>query len=84
MANLRLFCLVEGDPSSRAFEVEIPRTCIVSFLKDLTKTKQAPEFDDIDANELTLWKVVSTPQHRKVFLRTPVKGPLPSVTVHKR
>ncbi|KAI8347027.1 hypothetical protein B0O80DRAFT_490763 [Mortierella sp. GBAus27b] len=68
MANLRLFCLVEGDPSSRAFEVEIPRTCIVSFLKDLTKTKQAPEFDDIDANELTLWKVVSTPQTPSLVL----------------
>ena len=55
MTNLMLFCLVEGDPTSKAFEVEIPKTCTVSSLRDKIK-ERIPKFKDIAAHELTLWK----------------------------
>ncbi|KAF7730065.1 hypothetical protein EC973_003010 [Apophysomyces ossiformis] len=53
----KLFCLVEGEPLSRAFSVEIAPTAIVDQLKDAIKAKKSPRFDDIAANELTLWLV---------------------------
>ncbi|KAI8349336.1 hypothetical protein B0O80DRAFT_531872 [Mortierella sp. GBAus27b] len=60
MANLRLFCLVEGDPTSMVFPVKIPSDYTVGDLKDLIKAKKSLEFHDVDANKLTLWDVVLT------------------------
>jgi hypothetical protein len=57
MADLILYCLVDGESTSRAFEVEVPATRTVTFLKDKIKEKKAPEFDDIAADKLTLWHV---------------------------
>ncbi|KAF9943650.1 hypothetical protein BGZ65_000560, partial [Modicella reniformis] len=51
-------CLVEGESTSRAFEIEVPEaTTTVSNLRDEIKIKKSPEFDDIDAYKLNLWKV---------------------------
>ncbi|KAG0199630.1 hypothetical protein BGX28_007110 [Mortierella sp. GBA30] len=58
--HLTLFCLVDGQPSSRAFEIEVTATRTVAHLKDLIKTKQTPAFDDITADQLTLWHVSVT------------------------
>ncbi|KAF8938203.1 hypothetical protein BGZ58_001381 [Dissophora ornata] len=55
--NLSLFCLVDGDTISRAFSLTIPSTETVGHLKDLIKTKLAPQFEDVAAKDLTLWRV---------------------------
>ncbi|KAG0345141.1 hypothetical protein BGZ54_005662, partial [Gamsiella multidivaricata] len=50
----KLFCLVSGDSVSSAFSV---------------KVEKAPELDDIDANELTLWRVsIPVVAGKNVFL----------------
>ncbi|KAG0039254.1 hypothetical protein BGZ89_007933, partial [Linnemannia elongata] len=52
---LTLFCLVDGD--SVPFSVDIDASKTVDHLKDAIKTKKAPRFDDVAADELTLWRV---------------------------
>ncbi|KAI7815833.1 hypothetical protein BC939DRAFT_83289 [Gamsiella multidivaricata] len=54
-STLNLFCLVDGDKTT--FSVEIDPTKSVDHLKDLVKAKQTPDFDDITAKDLTLWRV---------------------------
>ncbi|KAF9314603.1 hypothetical protein BG003_003981, partial [Podila horticola] len=55
--RMSLFCLAHVEPSSNAFPVEIESTKTIGDLKDLIKTKKTPEFDDIAADKLTLWRV---------------------------
>ncbi|KAF9083815.1 hypothetical protein BGX23_011091 [Mortierella sp. AD031] len=55
--TLTLFCLISGDSTSNAFSVKIPSSDTVDDLKNLIKTKQSPDFDDIVAKNLTLWRV---------------------------
>lgn len=57
MADLTLWCLVEGESTSSAFPVEIAAAKAVYQLKKVIKKEKSPEFDDITANKLTLWKV---------------------------
>ncbi|KAG0364616.1 hypothetical protein BGZ54_007329 [Gamsiella multidivaricata] len=57
MATLKLFCLVDGEPSSGAFPVDIAAANTVGDLKDAIKIKMTPKFDDIATGELTLWRV---------------------------
>ncbi|KAI7831186.1 hypothetical protein BC939DRAFT_499130 [Gamsiella multidivaricata] len=45
------------NPASRAFPVKIPSDDTVGDLKELIKAKKAAAFNDIDANEITLWHV---------------------------
>ncbi|KAF9923540.1 hypothetical protein BGZ67_009769 [Mortierella alpina] len=47
----------EDHSSSKAFSVKIQPDDTVDDLKKLIKTEQAPAFDDVTANNLTLWKV---------------------------
>ncbi|KAG0361006.1 hypothetical protein BGZ54_009275 [Gamsiella multidivaricata] len=54
---LKLFCLVEGHSTSRAFSVKFSSADTVDDLKNLIKAQQTSEFDGIDANALTLWLV---------------------------
>ncbi|KAG9061322.1 hypothetical protein KI688_007300 [Linnemannia hyalina] len=53
--HLTPFCLVDGE--STAFSVEIDPTKTLDHPKGLIKTKQSPDFDDIVAKSLTLWRV---------------------------
>ncbi|KAG0018676.1 hypothetical protein BGZ82_000373 [Podila clonocystis] len=39
-----------------AFEIEVSATRTIAHFKDLIKTKQAPAFDDITGDQLTLWR----------------------------
>ncbi|KAF9921074.1 hypothetical protein BGZ67_000782, partial [Mortierella alpina] len=55
--HLTLFCLIDGETTSNAFPVEVESSKTIGDLKKLIKTEQAPAFDDITANSLTLWKV---------------------------
>jgi len=57
MVDIALFCLQNGEGPSRTFSVEMDPTKTVDHLKNLIKTKKAPEFDDIAADKLTLWRV---------------------------
>ena len=57
MVNLDLFCLVDGESTSSAFSVKISTEDTVDDLKKLIKTEKSPRFDDIAADELTLWRV---------------------------
>jgi hypothetical protein len=50
-----LFCLVDGDSTS--FSVDIDASKTVDHLKDAIKTKQSPDFDNLVASNLTLWRV---------------------------
>ncbi|KAF9902005.1 hypothetical protein EC991_005415 [Linnemannia zychae] len=51
---LTIFCIVDGALLSQAFPVSIHRSQTVGHLKNLIKTEQSPDFDDITANKLTL------------------------------
>ncbi|KAG0363877.1 hypothetical protein BGX24_004833, partial [Mortierella sp. AD032] len=55
--RLRLFCLVNGEATSNAFPIEIESTKTIGDLKELIKTKKANDFQDVDADKLTLWRV---------------------------
>jgi hypothetical protein len=57
MDTLTLFCLVDKEPSSSAFPVSIATAKTIGELKDAIKAKKSPEFNDIAADKLTLWKV---------------------------
>ncbi|KAI7825711.1 hypothetical protein BC939DRAFT_124815 [Gamsiella multidivaricata] len=57
MPDLTLFCLTDGEPTSNEFSVKIPSTETVYILKSLIKAKKTPKFDDLAADNLTLWRV---------------------------
>ncbi|KAG0014707.1 hypothetical protein BGZ82_001683, partial [Podila clonocystis] len=66
------FCLVDGEATSNAFPVEIESSKTVGHLKDLIKAKKANNFQDVEADDLTLWRV-SIPvdpanKHRPIVL----------------
>ncbi|KAF9370020.1 hypothetical protein CPB97_003085 [Podila verticillata] len=54
---ISLLCLVDGEPTSNPFFIKIPLNNNVAQLKDLIKTKKTNYFSDIDADNLTLWRV---------------------------
>ncbi|KAF9536735.1 hypothetical protein EC957_009860 [Mortierella hygrophila] len=55
-STLTLFCLISGESTASAFSVKVDRSATVDDLKDAIKSKQAPAFDDITANNLVLWR----------------------------
>ncbi|KAG0345663.1 hypothetical protein BGZ54_005465, partial [Gamsiella multidivaricata] len=56
MADLKLFCLVDGEPTSSAFSVKIAATETIDDLKKRIKAEK-PDTFDIEADLLTLWSV---------------------------
>ncbi|KAI8360927.1 hypothetical protein B0O80DRAFT_145818 [Mortierella sp. GBAus27b] len=67
--QLTLFCLVEGEATSNAFSVKIPASDTIDGLKKLIKAEKAPRFDDIAADELTLWKVcIAIPDDEEIHI----------------
>ncbi|KAF9347431.1 hypothetical protein BGX26_001074 [Mortierella sp. AD094] len=63
-----LFCLVDGQPTSQVFEVEIDRNACISRLKDAIKAKKSKAFRDIDADGFTLWHVSLPISPKKIIL----------------
>ncbi|KAF9919618.1 hypothetical protein BGZ65_011981, partial [Modicella reniformis] len=57
MATYNLFCLFEGQSTSDAFSVDIDSDKLVCHLKKTINAEMTPKFDNIDVNELTLWRV---------------------------
>jgi hypothetical protein len=68
-----LFCIADGEATSNAFPVDIEPSKTVTYLKELIKAKKAPRFDDIAADELSLWgvkhPVIAANKHIPVLLR---------------
>ncbi|KAG0195537.1 hypothetical protein BGX28_001181, partial [Mortierella sp. GBA30] len=57
MSQLNLFCVVDGESTSSAFSVKATSTGTVYDLKELIKAKKAVDFHNVDANNLTVWRV---------------------------
>ena len=55
--TITLLCWVIDTPTKQIFPVEIARDKLWGCVKDAIKEKEKPEFDDIPANTLDLWKV---------------------------
>jgi hypothetical protein len=55
--SITLFCLVKGNTTANAFEVDIEKDKSVSHLKKVIKAEKAPEFDNFPADKVKLWKV---------------------------
>ncbi|KAF7728461.1 hypothetical protein EC973_006014 [Apophysomyces ossiformis] len=55
--DLKIFCLVEGEPISMAFSVKVSSADTDDDLKKVIKAEKSPRFDDIAADELKLWRV---------------------------
>ncbi|OAQ22601.1 hypothetical protein K457DRAFT_25897 [Linnemannia elongata AG-77] len=72
--HLTLFCLVDGEATSNAFSVKIPLSDTIDDLKGLIKTKKTNDFQDVDADKLTLW---ATNKLSMVF-----DADLPEDTIH--
>ncbi|KAF9413190.1 hypothetical protein BGZ94_000817 [Podila epigama] len=70
--TLNLFCLVDGQTTSNAFSVKIPPSDSVDDLKKLIKSEKANYFHDVDADELSLWRVfhpvIAANKHNPVLL----------------
>ncbi|KAF8920930.1 hypothetical protein BGZ58_004230, partial [Dissophora ornata] len=72
--HLNLLCLVDGDTISRAFSVIASSGSTVDQLKDLIKAEQTVAFRDVNASELTLWRVtvpvIAAHKHENVILHS--------------
>ena len=55
--SITLFCLVKGNTSVNAFEIDIEKDKSISHLKKVIKAEQPQTFANIDAKDLKLWKV---------------------------
>jgi len=69
---LTLFCLVDGKATPNGFPVEIEPGKTAGSLKNAIKLEQTPDFDDITASSLTLWRVTipvdSVDKREPIFL----------------
>ncbi|KAF9898961.1 hypothetical protein BX616_003412 [Lobosporangium transversale] len=66
---MKIFCLVDGNPTFDAFEVVIEPTANVFNLKNKIEKSNAPEFDDIPAIKLMLWRVLLLNDDGYSFIR---------------
>ncbi|KAG0053356.1 hypothetical protein BGZ83_001250 [Gryganskiella cystojenkinii] len=62
--SLTLFCVVDGESVSNAFDIAIESAKTVSDFKMAIKHEKAPRFDDIAADKLILWRV-SIPEDKQ-------------------
>ena len=53
---LKLFCYVRGDNDSNTFVVNIDEDETVADLRKAIKEEKRPQFDDVPADSLSLWK----------------------------
>ncbi|KAG0342522.1 hypothetical protein BG000_003878 [Podila horticola] len=69
---LTLFCIVDGNSVSNAFEVEVESAKTVSALRKLIRAEKPNDFSDVDADQLTLWRasipVVPPNRHKLIVL----------------
>ncbi|KAI8594823.1 hypothetical protein EDD21DRAFT_359591 [Dissophora ornata] len=71
-SHLNLFCVVDGESTSNAFPVEMESTKTIGDLKKLIKAEKTNDFQDVDADKLTLWRVshpvITANKHQPVLL----------------
>ncbi|GBC09786.1 hypothetical protein RclHR1_00910036 [Rhizophagus clarus] len=60
---ITLFCLVKGNTTASAFEVDIEKDKSISKLKEAIKAKNPQTFANVDAKDLKLWKVPISDDH---------------------
>ncbi|KAF9898821.1 hypothetical protein EC991_010310 [Linnemannia zychae] len=69
---LTLFCLVDGEATTKAFPVEIAPAKTIGDLKKLIKDAKPNAFEHIDANDLVLWRidhpVIAASKHNPILL----------------
>ncbi|KAG0249013.1 hypothetical protein BG011_009675, partial [Mortierella polycephala] len=73
--KVKLFCLIDGDPLSRAFSFQYEPTADVDDLRNIIMTSpQAVAFNDIAAFQLTLWRasvsMTAADKHKAILLDT--------------
>ncbi|KAF9160791.1 hypothetical protein BGX21_011524 [Mortierella sp. AD011] len=56
--QLTITCLIDGDPIKDRFPILVSPTDSISDLKKLIKAEKASSFGNIDAGDITLWKVL--------------------------
>ena len=61
--SITLFCLVKGNTTANAFEVDIEKDKSISKLKEAIKAKKQNDFAGVDADKLRLWKVPISDDH---------------------
>ena len=61
--SITLFCLVKGNTTANAFEVDIEKDKSISKLKEAIKEKKQNDFAGVDADKLKLWKVEISGDH---------------------
>ncbi|GBC01773.1 hypothetical protein RclHR1_04320014 [Rhizophagus clarus] len=62
-SNITLNCLVQGNLFKNAFPVDINKQQLIGHLKEVIKAKKTPDFDNISADKLILWKVNNQDGH---------------------
>ncbi|CAG8757418.1 10477_t:CDS:1, partial [Racocetra persica] len=55
--SITLACLVRGEPITKAFAVDIKPDKLVSHLKEIIKLELHPQFINIPAKDIKLWKI---------------------------
>jgi len=61
--SITLFCLVKGNTTANAFEVDIEKDKSISKLKEAIKAKNTQTFANVDAKDIKLWKVEISGDH---------------------
>src|SRR5437764_643483 len=61
--SITLFCLVKGNTTANAFEVDIEKDKSISHLKKVIKAEKQNDFAGVDADRLKLWKVTIPGDH---------------------
>ncbi|KAG0222944.1 hypothetical protein BGW42_006187, partial [Actinomortierella wolfii] len=56
---MKLVCLVDGESTSSVLSVSASTSTTIGESKKLIKAKKAPRFDDVAADELTLWRATT-------------------------
>ncbi|ORZ05022.1 hypothetical protein BCR41DRAFT_191320 [Lobosporangium transversale] len=69
--ELKIFCIVDGEATS--FSVKILSNCSVDELKQVIKAAKKNAFKDIDADQLTLYRV-SIPDEDKIVVESEIES----------
>ncbi|KAF9342169.1 hypothetical protein BGX34_008645, partial [Mortierella sp. NVP85] len=71
-AMVTIWCLVNGEPSSEAFSVNVGKSATIDGLKKAIKAKKPNNLGGVDAHKLTLWCVrIPITSMRQITLKLP-------------
>ncbi|CAG8513362.1 22858_t:CDS:2 [Dentiscutata erythropus] len=55
--SITFLCLVQGEPITQAFAIDINSNMLISYLKKAIKSELYPQFDNVPFKDIKLWKV---------------------------